>query len=162
LLEPLASVPLIVVVLVRRTERLVLVGDVVLVSVLLDGASGFVPSPTLVAVARVWAELRDIRGRVFVVAGHEVLDPGVDCVSDAVESDEFFAVLPRVLVVGDLLTAGDVECGIGAVELALQVLDGVFDVQSLGGPFASVPNGLPAIERALSRNCRLPSALASS
>ena len=56
LLEPLASVSLFVVVLARLAERLVLVGDVVLVPVLLDGAGGFVPSPTFVAVVRVRPE----------------------------------------------------------------------------------------------------------
>lgn len=45
LLEPFAGALLFVVVLARLAERLVLVGYVVLVSVLLDGVGGVVPSP---------------------------------------------------------------------------------------------------------------------
>ena len=112
-----------------------------------DAAGGFVPSPLFVPVVWVWAEGGKVGGWVVVVPGHELGDLRVDFGSDPVQSDEFFAVLPRVVDVGGLLAAGDVDGLVGVDELALQVLDGVFEAESFGGSFASVSDGLAAGER---------------
>jgi hypothetical protein len=146
LLEPLASVSLFVVVLTRQAERLALVGDVVLVSVLLDSPGGVVPAPALVAVVRVRPESGEIGGRIVAVSGHEALELCFDLVSDDAEAREFLAVLVRVLVVGPLLAAGDFERVLGVVELALQVLHPALDTESFGGPLASVADRMPRIQ----------------
>jgi hypothetical protein len=61
-------------------------------------------------------------GWVVAVSGHELFDLRFDFRSDPVQSHEFLAVLARVLDVGGLLAAGEVEGLVGAVELAVQVL----------------------------------------
>ena len=147
MLESIAGVSLFVVVLACLAEWLVLFADVVLVSVVLDDVRGFVPSPTLITVAGVRPEGGEVGGWVVAVPGHELFDLCVDFGSDPVQSHEFFAVLARVLDVRGLLAAGDAEGLVGVVELAVQVLDRMFDAESFGSSFASVSDGLAAAER---------------
>ncbi|MDP9335413.1 MAG: hypothetical protein M3Q30_19195 [Actinomycetota bacterium] len=131
---------LVVVVLALVAERVVRVGDVVLVAVLLDGARGVVPRPAVVVVARVGAEPCEVGGWIVVVAGDKLVDARCDFVLDGRQSGELVAVLDGERVVCGLLAAGDRERVMGVVELAVEVVDGLADEQSLGRAGAS-PSG---------------------
>ena len=128
-LESLTRVPLLGVVLLRSPERVDCVGDVVSMSVVLDGLRGVVPCPPLAGVGRIRAEGDEIAGRIVVVGGDELLDASVDGVADRHQCGEVVAVLGGELFVDVLLGAGDVEGFVGACELALQVLDLVGDIR---------------------------------
>lgn len=137
-LESLPGVLLFGVAVQRSPERVVFVGHVVSVSVVLDGLGGVIPSRTLVPVVRVCAERREVGGRVVVVGGDELLDVHVDDVADGVHCGEVVVVLVGKRVVDGPLVSGDVEASVGFRELAVQVLDSVGDVQSLGSTTARV------------------------
>ena len=138
LVEGFLGVLPMVVVPLGRSEWVVGVGDVLTVSVVLDGAGGVGPVGARGAIGGAGSERGEVAGRVGVVAGDELVETHADGGLDGGDAGELGAVRVGVGVVSGLLVERGREGVVGLVESFGELFDVLGGEEPLRGVLATV------------------------